>query len=473
MGFESQMLEGFMRRGWALRRALMAGLLALLAFAPGLTLPGSAKLGLGGPAMAQDAFDIDQFYDALAPYGEWVNHPAYGYVWLPLAVQENWRPYTVGHWIDTDEYGWYWDSPEPFAWAVYHYGRWGFEPAYGWYWVPGDTWAPAWVQWRYGNDYVGWAPVAPDSYRGYAYGGPAAYAPPPPTNSWVFVRPRYLAAPRVAPYALPLSQVVIALSLAPNIYRPVYRNGYVYNYGMPRDRWSRLTHQRIEPRRIYRGNYRDRPRDWHGHNNRDLYVYAPGVRKGQHPHGPPKKVSKKPSKHKNTANVKRTAPPYAGTNPGGMNPNLRKPLPKASSTNPGGMNPNLHQPPKKKSSKKPSKSKNKNTQDAKHGLPSSARSNPGVMNPYIRKPKPEDKKKSSHAGKSKTSNKKAHSKAKSSQTKAANAKPQNGGPGGGNGSNGGHGDKGKGGKGGHSGGGNRAAACKANPDLPFCHKRGG
>ena len=270
-----------MRRGWAPRRALMAGLLALLAFAPGLTLPGTAKLGLGGPAMAQEAFDIDQFYDALAPYGEWVQHPAYGYVWLPLAVQENWRPYTVGRWIDTDEYGWYWDSPEPFAWAVYHYGRWGFDPQYGWFWVPGDTWAPAWVQWRYGDDYVGWAPTVPDTYRGYAYGGPAAYAPTPPMNSWVFVRPRYLAAPRIAPYALPASQVVIAFNLAPNVYRPIYRNGYVYNYGMPRDRWSRLTHQRVEPRRIYRGNYRDRPQDWQRrHNNRDLYVYAPGVKKG-------------------------------------------------------------------------------------------------------------------------------------------------------------------------------------------------
>jgi hypothetical protein len=56
-----------MRFGSALRRALMAGLLALLAFAPGVSLPGTAKLGLGGPAKAQDVFAIDQFYDALAP----------------------------------------------------------------------------------------------------------------------------------------------------------------------------------------------------------------------------------------------------------------------------------------------------------------------------------------------------------------------------------------------------------------------
>ena len=64
----------------------------------------------------------------------------------------------------TEEYGWYWDSYEPFAWAVYHYGRWGFDPAYNWYWVPGDTWSPAWVQWRYGDQYVGWAPEPPHAY---------------------------------------------------------------------------------------------------------------------------------------------------------------------------------------------------------------------------------------------------------------------------------------------------------------------
>jgi hypothetical protein len=81
----------------------MAGLLVLLAFAPGLTLPGTAKLGLGGPAMAQDSFDIDQFCDALAPYGEWVQHPAYGYVWLPLAMQDSPSPAEFKRFA--------WDSP--------------------------------------------------------------------------------------------------------------------------------------------------------------------------------------------------------------------------------------------------------------------------------------------------------------------------------------------------------------------------
>ena len=108
-------------------------------------------------------------------------------LWLCLAApdrSENWRPYTVGHWVYTDEYGWYWHSYEPFAWAVYHYGRWGYDPSYGWFWVPGDTWAPAWVEWRYGDRYVGWAPAGPTYSGGYAYGAPVSYEPPV-AESWV------------------------------------------------------------------------------------------------------------------------------------------------------------------------------------------------------------------------------------------------------------------------------------------------
>ena len=84
-----------------------------------MPLPGADRLGLTGTAAAQDTIDIDTFYDELSPYGQWVWHPRFGYVWLPENVSANWRPYTVGRWTYTDEYGWYSDSYEPFAWAVY------------------------------------------------------------------------------------------------------------------------------------------------------------------------------------------------------------------------------------------------------------------------------------------------------------------------------------------------------------------
>ena len=104
--------------------------------------------------------DFDYFYHSLSPHGEWISLDADLVVWRPNTVHMNWRPYTVGRWAWTTD-GWYWDSYEPFGWATYHYGRWIYEDYYGWVWVPDYEWAPAWVEWRYNNNYIGWAPLPP------------------------------------------------------------------------------------------------------------------------------------------------------------------------------------------------------------------------------------------------------------------------------------------------------------------------
>jgi Family of unknown function (DUF6600) len=100
------------------------------------------------------------FYEPLSPYGQWVVIAGYGRCWRPARVDATWRPYSNGHWIRT-EAGWYWASSEPWGWATYHYGRWDWMQAYGWIWVPQIQWAPAWVTWREGGGYVGWAPMPP------------------------------------------------------------------------------------------------------------------------------------------------------------------------------------------------------------------------------------------------------------------------------------------------------------------------
>jgi len=117
----------------------------------------------------QDNVSFQTFYDALASQGSWVQSSDYGYVWQPSVTDPNWAPYTVGHWAYTDA-GWTWVSDEDWGWATYHYGRWVNLDGYGWCWVPGYTWAPAWVSWRYGDDYCGWAPLPPDSFVGIDYG---------------------------------------------------------------------------------------------------------------------------------------------------------------------------------------------------------------------------------------------------------------------------------------------------------------
>jgi hypothetical protein len=96
----------------------------------------------------------------LAPLGTWVDVGAYGHCWHPRGVAVDWRPYCDGRWEYTD-CGWYWESEEPWGWACCHYGSWVDDPTYGWLWVPGIDWAPAWVSWRIGDGYIGWAPMPP------------------------------------------------------------------------------------------------------------------------------------------------------------------------------------------------------------------------------------------------------------------------------------------------------------------------
>ena len=130
-------------------------------------------------SQAQDVtVSYQTFYDNLAPYGQWVNDPQYGNVWIP---NENgdFRPYgSNGHWVMT-EFGNTWVSDDPWGWACYHYGRWTYDPYYGWVWMPGYEWAPAWVSWRFGGGYSGWAPLGPGDGNC-------------PNSWWVFVGPQYM-----------------------------------------------------------------------------------------------------------------------------------------------------------------------------------------------------------------------------------------------------------------------------------------
>src|SRR6478752_3541916 len=126
------------------------------------------------------------FYEPLAPEGEWVVVGSYGRCWRPGHVARDWRPYCNGNWEFTDA-GWYWVSDEPWAWATYHYGRWDFADQYGWYWVPQTQWAPAWVSWHEGGGYIGWAPLQPSvsiSVNGYVGYNESRISP----RAFVFVK---------------------------------------------------------------------------------------------------------------------------------------------------------------------------------------------------------------------------------------------------------------------------------------------
>ena len=176
------------------------------------------------------------FYDELAPYGQWVTDAQYGDVWVPNA-EAGFRPYaTNGHWAMT-EYGNMWLSDDPYGWAVYHYGRWTYNSYYGWVWIPGHEWAPAWVSWRSGGGYYGWAPMGP----GYEAGGSYAY----PDNYWVFVGPGDLYRPN--PYSYyDYNRNYYFIQHTGYMHEMYEGGGARYNYGPRSEMIERETHQPVQ-----------------------------------------------------------------------------------------------------------------------------------------------------------------------------------------------------------------------------------
>ncbi len=114
-----------------------------------------------------DDVAIEDFTDALAGYGAWVDVAPYGKVWQPSddSAGADFVPYgSDGHWAVNEDNEWVFQSKhdDDFGWATYHYGRWVLSDDYGWVWIPGTKWAPAWVEWRFGGGYTGWVGVAPE-----------------------------------------------------------------------------------------------------------------------------------------------------------------------------------------------------------------------------------------------------------------------------------------------------------------------
>ena len=177
---------------------------------------------------------VNFFYDNLDS-GSWIEVGNYGYCWQPdVAVNDStWRPYADGYWAYTDD-GWTWVSYEDFGWATYHYGRWVKLADYGWVWKPGYEWGPAWVSWRTGGNYIGWAPLPPETEYVYESRpltghldlefdiGPAYYN---------FCDVRYIGEPVLRSRLVPYQQNVTYITQTVNVTNITYKNKTVYNYG--------------------------------------------------------------------------------------------------------------------------------------------------------------------------------------------------------------------------------------------------
>lgn len=153
---------------------------------------------------------ITLIYDYLGRFGFWVNYPPYGYVWIPRGVGRHWRPYTYGRWVWTN-YGWTWVSYFEWGWIPFHYGRWGWDSRLGWFWVPDVVWAPAWVVWRMGDFYIGWAPLPPEVEFVVGY-GLRWRTREIPYHHWIFVESRRFHEDRLQIWVLPLERNITIIN---------------------------------------------------------------------------------------------------------------------------------------------------------------------------------------------------------------------------------------------------------------------
>lgn len=196
------------------------------------------------------------FYSELSPHGTWIEFEPGLVVWRPLFVGSDWAPYSRGRWVWT-EYGWYWDSYENFGSIVYHYGRWYYDDYYGWIWIPDYDWAPAWVEWRYDDYYIGWAPLPPYAVFSINIGIHFTYDYYNPYDHWHFVRFNNFCDPYVYNhYVGPKYRYrIFSNTKYRNDYG--YSNGRIVNRGVDVDYVRKRSGQNIKQREIVRVNNPD------------------------------------------------------------------------------------------------------------------------------------------------------------------------------------------------------------------------
>jgi hypothetical protein len=155
-------------------------------------------------------FRLNLFTMSWRPTASGRRTQTYGQVWMPDVARLTFQPYaTNGHWAVT-EYGNTWVSDYDWGWAPFHYGRWQFDDYYGrWIWVPDTQWGPAWVSWRSGGGYYGWAPLGPGMSINVNINLPFNY--------WTFVPQMYFTSPRVYSYCIPRAQYGNVYRTAPRL----------------------------------------------------------------------------------------------------------------------------------------------------------------------------------------------------------------------------------------------------------------
>lgn len=172
-----------------------------------------------------DPVCLSTFAAELEPYGVWVDDPELGLVWVPDAtlLGVGYQPYvSAGHWSYTEQ-GYYWESDHSWGWVTFHYGRWSRSVAHGWVWVPGARFAPAWVEWRHGGGWIGWAPARPS----FHWHDGVAYEADDPPSPWAFVHASAFFSPYLTIVVAPGSSHDVLMGSTSRWLPPPPARGYV------------------------------------------------------------------------------------------------------------------------------------------------------------------------------------------------------------------------------------------------------
>lgn len=217
-----------------------------------------------------DDVSLQTFYDELSPYGTWINDPEYGYVWRPDVDQADFRPYySNGRWAMT-EYGNTWVSNYDWGWAPFHYGRWIYNRYNNWVWIPDTTWGPAWVDWRSGGGYYGWAPMGPSISININIG--RRYVTP--DFCWNFIPERHIYYNSYPRYYSGRNRVYIQNTVIIN--NTYVRNNRTYYSGPRAEDIRRATNQNVTVYNVSRTNRSGGTRI----ENNTVNVYAPRPTRG-------------------------------------------------------------------------------------------------------------------------------------------------------------------------------------------------
>ena len=222
----------------------------------------SSNMAHASPANFGVSFQV--FYNELSPYGDWVMDPTYGYVWVPY-VDQSFQPYVSnGYWTMTN-FGNTWVSQYDWGWAPFHYGRWYWSTYYGWSWIPGYEWGPAWVSWRTGGGFYGWAPLGPGMNIGIHINIPARH--------WVFIPQRRFRAGFYHRFMVPHYNVTHVFNRTTFINNTYVYNNTTYYTGPNRREIERVTRTSVP---VYQVNNSSKPGRAIVQNN-SVNVYRPQI----------------------------------------------------------------------------------------------------------------------------------------------------------------------------------------------------